>query len=116
MPISLLAAKAGKAMYTEKPLGICIEQDLKARAIADTFGCTFQYGAQQRSIQHVRMGIELVLNGHIGDVKAVYVWAPAGESGGSARSTTSIPPCGPTSPAIFRTSPSGPAARSHGTR
>jgi predicted dehydrogenase len=91
VPISLLAAKAGKAMYTEKPLGICIEQDLKARAIADTHGVAFQYGAQQRSIQHVRMGIELVLNGHIGDVKAVHVWAPRGESGGSATPELPVP-------------------------
>jgi hypothetical protein len=34
-------------------------------------------------MQHLRMGIELVLNGHIGEVKEVFVWAPGGESGGS---------------------------------
>ncbi len=69
-------------MYTEKPLGISIEQDLKARDIVDKYGRVFQYGAQQRSMQPVRLGIELVLNGHIGDVTDVYVWAPPGESGG----------------------------------
>jgi hypothetical protein len=30
------------------------------------------------------MGIDLVLNGHIGDVKEVFVWAPGGRSGGKA--------------------------------
>lgn len=83
VPISLYAAEAGKDMYTEKPLGISIDQDIKSREIVDKHGCIFQYGAQQRSIAHVRMGIELVLNGHIGDVTDVYVWCPRGESGGS---------------------------------
>lgn len=83
VPVSLLAAQAGKDMYTEKPLGISIEQDQKARDIVDKYDRVFQYGAQQRSIEHVRRGIELVLNGHIGEVKQTYVWAPQGESGGT---------------------------------
>ena len=78
VPIALLAAKAGKDMYTEKPLGISINHDLKSRDIVDRYKRVFQYGAQQRSQTHVRMGIELVLNGHIGEVKELYVWAPGG--------------------------------------
>jgi predicted dehydrogenase len=88
VPIALMAAAAGKDMYTEKPLGISIEHDKKARAIVDKYHRIFQYGAQQRSMQHVRLGIELVLNGHIGEVTQAYVWAPHGESGGS---TAEIP-------------------------
>ena len=91
VPIAMLAAKAGKDMYTEKPLGICIDQDLKSRAIVDKYKRVFQYGAQQRSIAHVRLGIELVLNGHIGEVKEVYVWAPEGVSGGSATPVLPVP-------------------------
>ncbi|MBL7115745.1 MAG: Gfo/Idh/MocA family oxidoreductase [Kiritimatiellae bacterium] len=83
VPIALLAAKAGKDIYAEKPLGHSIDQDLKARAIVDKYKRVFQYGAQQRSQTHVRMGIELALNGHIGDVKELYVWAPNGRSGGN---------------------------------
>ena len=37
------------------------------------------------------MGIELVLNGHIGDVKEIYVWAPHGESGGSSTPELPVP-------------------------
>lgn len=37
------------------------------------------------------MGIELVLNGHIGKVVGVYVWAPRGESGGSAEPVLPVP-------------------------
>ena len=88
VPIAMLAAKAGKDMYTEKPLGISIAQDLESRAIVDTHKRIFQYGAQQRSLKHVRLGIELVLNGHIGEVKDIYVWCDHGQAGGDP---TSIP-------------------------
>lgn len=91
VPISIMAAKAGKDMYTEKPLGISIEQDIKSRVIVDKYKRIFQYGAQQRSISHVRMGIELALNGHLGDIKETYVWAPHGESGGSATPVIPVP-------------------------
>lgn len=91
VPIALLAAKAGKDIYSEKPLGISIEHDKKSRAIVDKYKRVFQYGAQQRSITHVRLGIQLVLNGHIGDVKEVYVWAPQGSSGGSPTPVLPVP-------------------------
>ena len=84
VPLSLAAARAGKDVYCEKPLGISIEQNLAARQIVDKYNRVFQYGAQQRSMQHLRMGLELVLNGHIGDVQEIYVWAPKGESGGGS--------------------------------
>lgn len=91
VPISLAAARAGKDMYTEKPLGISIEQDLAAREIVEKHKRIFQYGTQNRSMVQVRMGTELVLNGHIGDVKEVYVWCPSGEAGGSATPVTPVP-------------------------
>ena len=91
VPISLAAARAGKSMYTEKPLGISIQQDLASREIIDKHNKIFQYGTQNRSMIHVRLGTELVLNGHIGDVKELYVWCPQGESGGSATPVLPIP-------------------------
>lgn len=84
VPIALAAARAGKDIFGEKPLGIDIHQDLAAKQITSTYGRVFQYGTQQRSMQSCRMAIELVLNGHIGEVKELYVWAPAGRSGGDA--------------------------------
>ncbi|MEO0795248.1 MAG: Gfo/Idh/MocA family oxidoreductase [Verrucomicrobiota bacterium] len=84
VPISLAAARAGKDVYCEKPLGLTIEEDLTAREIVDKYGRVFQYGTQQRSTQVCRMPIELVLNGHIGEVKEIVVWAPGGATGGNA--------------------------------
>ncbi|MBC8184439.1 Gfo/Idh/MocA family oxidoreductase [candidate division KSB1 bacterium] len=91
VPISLAAARAGKDMYTEKPLGISVEQCLAAREIANKHKRIFQYGTQNRSMIQVKMGIELVLNGHIGDVKELYVWCPPGESGGSMTPELPVP-------------------------
>ncbi|MEM9417800.1 MAG: Gfo/Idh/MocA family oxidoreductase [Planctomycetota bacterium] len=84
VPISLAAARAGKDVYCEKPLGISIEQDLAAREIIDKHNRVFQYGTQQRSSDACRLGLELVLNGHIGEVQEIYVWAPGGGTGGDA--------------------------------
>jgi predicted dehydrogenase len=91
VPISLAAARAGKDMFTEKPLGICIEQTLAAYEITEKHQRIFQYGTQNRSMAQVLLGIELVLNGHIGEVKELYVWCPQGESGGSPRRDFSAP-------------------------
>ncbi|QBG48808.1 Gfo/Idh/MocA family oxidoreductase [Verrucomicrobia bacterium S94] len=82
VPMAMAAAKAGKDVLCEKPLGISIEQNLAARRIEKEYGRVFQYGTQQRSMQALRMGVEIVLNGHIGDVKEIYVWAPGGQHGG----------------------------------
>ena len=91
VPLALAAARAGKDVYCEKPLGICIEQDLAARQIVEKYGRVFQYGTQQRSQIHLRLGIELVLNGHVGDLKEIHVWAPQGASGGSATPVLPVP-------------------------
>jgi predicted dehydrogenase len=91
VPIALAAARAGKDVYCEKPLGVSIEQDLAAREIVEKHGRIFQYGTQNRSIQQVRMGIELVLNGHIGEVEELYVWCPPGQSGGSPDPVLPVP-------------------------
>jgi predicted dehydrogenase len=91
VPISLAAARAGKDVYCEKPLGISIEQNLAAREIVDKHQRVFQYGTQQRSMDACRMGIDLVLNGHIGDVEEVYVWSPGGVKGGGDASPHPVP-------------------------
>ncbi|MFV1995369.1 MAG: Gfo/Idh/MocA family protein [Verrucomicrobiales bacterium] len=91
VPISLAAARAGKDMYTEKPLGVSVEECLAAREIVGKHKRVFQYGTQNRSMAQLRLGLELVLNGHIGEVKEIFVWAPPGHSGGSATPVLPVP-------------------------
>ncbi|MBK1875303.1 Gfo/Idh/MocA family protein [Pelagicoccus mobilis] len=91
VPMSIAAAKAGKDVYCEKPLGLTIEQNLAARQITEKYDRVFQYGTQQRSSEVCRRGIELVLNGHIGEIAKIYVWAPGGMAGGSATPELPVP-------------------------
>ncbi len=83
VPIGLAAVRAGKAVYLEKPLGYTLAQNLAMKQAVEKHGVVFQYGTQQRSIEICRRGIELVLNGAIGELKEVRAWCPAGEGGGS---------------------------------
>ncbi|MGC6456419.1 MAG: Gfo/Idh/MocA family protein [Coraliomargaritaceae bacterium] len=87
VPLSIAAARAGKDVYCEKPLGLSIEQNLAAREITQKHKRVFQYGTQQRSMDACRMGLELVLNRHIGDIREVHVWAPGTRAGGNATET-----------------------------
>jgi predicted dehydrogenase len=76
--------RSGKDVYVEKPLGISMEQDIALRREVQRYGRIFQYGTQQRSLQHVRLGCELVRNGRLGKIQAVEVTAPSyGFEGGS---------------------------------
>ncbi len=85
VPIAIMAARAGKDCYVEKPLGICAEQDLLCRKVFQEHSRVFQYGTQQRSSAHCRIGCELVRNGKIGAIKALEVVAPNGGTGGSTQ-------------------------------
>ncbi|MCY2951512.1 MAG: Gfo/Idh/MocA family oxidoreductase [Planctomycetota bacterium] len=83
VPIAMAAVRAGKDVYVEKPLGISMEQDKAMRAAVRRHAAIFQYGTQQRSFnQHCGFACELVRNGYIGELKAIHVVAPNGETGG----------------------------------
>jgi predicted dehydrogenase len=83
VPVGLAAVRAGKGVYIEKPLGYSLEQNRLMLEAVRKHGVVFQYGTQQRSQELIRRGIEVVLNGGIGRVERVEIWAPGGESGGS---------------------------------
>ena len=84
VPAAIAAVRAGKDVYVEKPLGLCIEQDKALRAAVHLHKAVFQYGTQQRSFsQHCGFACELARNGYLGELKAVHIIAPNGETGGS---------------------------------
>jgi predicted dehydrogenase len=76
VPVALYAARAGKDMYVEKPLGVSMAWAGTLRKAIRRFGNVFQYGTQQRSGSNFRLACELVRNGYIGDVKRVEAWCP----------------------------------------
>lgn len=84
---SMLAAKAGKDVYSEKPCGITIDA---CQQLADTVHqekCVFQAGTQRRSVPNFQLAVDLAHTGKLGKLHtlhaSVYVpvldntWLPA---------------------------------------
>jgi len=77
---AIMAARAGKDIYAEKPLARTIHE---GRAICDAvhrYGRVWQTGSQQRSSSNFHRACELVRNGRIGKVYKVEVGLPTGKS------------------------------------
>ncbi|MCF7674928.1 MAG: Gfo/Idh/MocA family oxidoreductase [Akkermansiaceae bacterium] len=78
VPVSIAAAKAGKHVYCEKPLGVSIaEGQALVKAIREN-GVVFQHGTQLRSQDCTRIACELVRNGYFGNVRKVIIGSPPG--------------------------------------
>jgi len=74
--IAVAAAKAGKDVYCQKPLGMTMEECQVVREVVRKEGTIFQTGTQQRSSLFFRQACELARNGYIGKVHTVEVGAP----------------------------------------
>ncbi|MCP4173006.1 MAG: Gfo/Idh/MocA family oxidoreductase [Fuerstiella sp.] len=83
VPIALMAARAGKDAYVEKPLGLTLEQSVTCQKVFTATKRIFQYGTQQREAIHQQFGRELVRSGKLGELKAIEVRAPNGGIGGT---------------------------------
>jgi len=83
VPMSVMAAKAGKDVCVEKPLGVSVEQDQICREVMKRYDRVFQYGTEARARPACRLGAELVRNGRIGQVREIKVKAPNSVRGGS---------------------------------
>ncbi len=71
-----MAAKAGKDIYVEKPISLTIAE---ARAMVEAvrrYDRVCQSGLQQRSTREFRLACQLVRDGAIGKIQAVYVTGP----------------------------------------
>jgi len=71
--ISILAARAGKDIYCEKPLSLTIKEGRAMVAESRKHKRVFQTGSMQRSWTEFRQAVELVRNGYIGDIQTVKV-------------------------------------------
>jgi predicted dehydrogenase len=71
-PASMLAAKAGKDVYSEKPCGITIAD---CQELADTIHRekrVFQAGTQRRSVANFQKAVELVHSGKLGRLHTMH--------------------------------------------
>jgi len=69
---SILAAKAGKDIYCEKPCSMTIEE---SRMLADgiaRYGRVYQAGTQRRSIENFQLAANLAQSGKLGELKEVH--------------------------------------------
>ncbi|MBK6284353.1 MAG: Gfo/Idh/MocA family oxidoreductase [Draconibacterium sp.] len=76
VPLAIKAARAGKHIMLAKPLGLSysdykiLEKELIANNVK------FHYGTQQRTLEHMKLGIEMIKEGLIGEIDRIEVWAP----------------------------------------
>jgi len=83
---ALLACRAGKDVYGEKPLALTIREGRAMVEAVRRSGIVWQMGSWQRSTRHFRIAAELVRNGRLGTLQRVEVGLPL------------TPTCGPQPP------------------
>jgi len=71
--VATTAAKAGKDMYCEKPLGVSVEQGRRIRDAVRQARRVFQTGTWQRSERKFQHACELARNGYVGKIHTVEV-------------------------------------------
>lgn len=76
VPAAIKAARAGKHIMLAKPLGLSYPQYLVLQEEVKNNNVRFHYGTQQRSMQHMKVAIDMVREGKIGEIERVEVWAP----------------------------------------
>ena len=75
-PIAVAAARAGKDMYCEKPLGVAVTESAAIRDAVRRYERVFQTGTQQRSDAKFRQACNLARLGHLGKIHTIEVAAP----------------------------------------
>ncbi|HTI52300.1 MAG TPA: Gfo/Idh/MocA family oxidoreductase [Planctomycetaceae bacterium] len=80
--INIHALRAGKDVYSEKPLTLTIDEGRKLVAVARETKRILQTGSQQRSDARFRLACELVRNGRIGKLQQIVTTLPTGLVGG----------------------------------
>ena len=74
MPMSIAAAKAGKDVYCQKPLGLNFGLTGLLRTVIQNQKRIFQFGTQYRSMARYRQMVQLVRNGYIGQLQRIDLW------------------------------------------
>ncbi|MBI4586862.1 MAG: Gfo/Idh/MocA family oxidoreductase [Planctomycetes bacterium] len=79
---SINAARSGKDVYMEKPMGLSMAECQALRQAFKKGKRIFQFGTQQRSDGKFRLACELARNEKIGKLHTINVWSPGSASGG----------------------------------
>jgi predicted dehydrogenase len=71
-PASILAAEAGKDVYSEKPCGLTIELCQQLAVTVQAKGRIFQAGTQRRSVPNFQQAVQLAHAGRLGKLRTLY--------------------------------------------
>lgn len=71
-PASILAAEAGKDVYSEKPVGLTIELCQKLAETCERTGRVFQAGTQRRNVTNFQIAVKLAQTGKLGNLQTMY--------------------------------------------
>lgn len=69
---SMLAAKAGKDVYCEKPCAMSIQESLDLKLHVGASGQVFQAGMQRRNVGNYQFAVNLARSGRLGRLQAVH--------------------------------------------
>jgi hypothetical protein len=91
IPMAIEAARAGKHISLEKPLGTCIDHGRKLVAALKKAHVITRNDSEFRTLPKFSQAVELVRNGRLGKIRRIYVGVPP-ESNGSALPPTATMP------------------------
>jgi len=74
----IMAAKAGKDIYTEKPFSLTVKEGKAMVEAVRRYGRVFQHGTQRRAWASVRQAAELAQNGRLGKLTHATCWVGPG--------------------------------------
>jgi predicted dehydrogenase len=69
---SILASKAGKDIYCEKPCSMTIRESQELADAVNLYGRVFQAGTQRRNVDNFRFAAELARSGRLGKIQTVH--------------------------------------------
>jgi predicted dehydrogenase len=76
---SILAAKAGKDMYCEKPMSVAVTEGRALCRAMERYQTVFQCGTQRRSVPRFAYAVHLAQTGKLGELKTLYAEKAPGE-------------------------------------
>ena len=71
-PASMMAAEAGKDVYSEKPCGLTIDLCQRLDETIQRTGRIFQAGTQRRSVPNFQQAVQLAHSGKLGKLHTLY--------------------------------------------
>jgi len=93
-PATMMALKAGKHVYCEKPLTHSVYEARMVARTAAEMKCVTQMGTQIHAGSNYRRAVELIKKNAIGPVREVHVWCGSVWSGGDRPEETPPVPAG----------------------